>query len=421
MIKFQKRVLDNGLTVIVHRDTSTPMAAVNLLYRVGSRNEDPQNTGFAHLFEHLMFGGSKNIEDFDLPIQMAGGENNAFTNNDYTNYYIALPKENLATALWAESDRMGFLNFDDNSLEVQRKVVIEEFNQRYLNQPYGDLMLLLRPLIYKVHPYQWATIGKSPEHIENATMEQVRAFHERYYTPSNAILTIAADLDEQTMFEAAEHWFAELPSLPTPQDTLPQEPEQTEGRRLVVERDVPVSLIYIAFRIGGRTSREHAVCDMITDILSNGTSSRMYQELIKEQNLFSSVNAYITGELDDGSLIVTARLLDDTTPEAAEKALWAQLTRLREEAVSDYELEKMKNKYEAQNQFSQINVLNKAINLSFFEMIGDAGMINEDVQWHNSVSAEEIQSTAQKLFTPSRANTLLYLSSNSQFAPSQNK
>lgn len=407
MIKFAKRILANGLTVIAHTDDSTPMAAVNILYKVGSRNEEPDKTGFAHLFEHLMFSGSPNVPEFDVPIQVAGGENNAFTNNDYTNYYIAIPKENIETALWAESDRMVTLNFDEPAFEVQRKVVIEEFSQRYLNQPYGDLWLLFRPLCYKVHPYQWATIGKTPAHIQAATMEDVKAFYKRYYTPSNAILSIAGDFTHDEIFALAQKWFSDIPSTPKPSFQLPIEPPQNQARILEVERDVPVSVIYIAFRMGGRDSREFAVCDVISDILSNGTSSRLYQRLIKDNTLFSNVNAYVTGELDDGLFVVTGRILEGVPMEVAEEAMWDELRKL--ETIEEYELEKVKNKFEADNVFSEINVMNKAMNLAFFEMVGDASLINTEVDEHNSVTNEEIQMTAQKLFSKDNSNTLRYL------------
>lgn len=408
MITFKKKILENGLTVIVHRDTATPMAAVNLLYRVGSRNEDENHTGFAHLFEHLMFGGSENVADFDVPVQMAGGENNAFTNNDYTNYYIALPKENIETALWVESDRMKALKFDQNSLDVQRKVVIEEFGQRYLNQPYGDLWLLLRPLCYKVHPYRWATIGREISHIENATLDQVRAFWKRYYQPSNAILTIAADLDEDEMLNLAQRWFGDIESTSIVNDMIPQEPTQDQPRVLQVERDVPTTVIYLAFLMDRRNSRQYAVCDVISDLLSNGTSSRLYQRLVKENSLFSSVNAYVTGEIDNGLFVVSAHLLPETTIEVAQEAIWRELDDLKNIEVGDYELQKIKNKFEANNVFSEINVLNKAINLAFFEYIGSANLINSEVETHNSVTKEEIMATSRELFLNERSNTLLY-------------
>lgn len=409
MIDFRKKTLPNGLTVIVHEDTSTPMAAVNVLYRVGARNEDYNHTGFAHLFEHLMFGGSVNIPSYDEPVQLAGGENNAFTNNDYTNYYLALPKENLETALWLESDRMLSLAFNEHSLEVQRKVVVEEFAQRYLNQPYGDIWLLLRPLAYERHPYRWATIGRDIEHIRQATMEQVRAFFDRYYKPNNAILSIAGDLRAESVFELVEKWFGDIPAGRPVADDIPQEPEQTAPRRLEVHRPVPASVIYIAFHTGPRRSREVTVCDVISDLLSNGTSSRLYQRLVKESPLFSNVNAYISGDVDPGLFIVTGHVMPGVSLDEAERALWQELERMKNETVGDYELEKVKNKFEANNVFGEINVLNKAMNLAYFEMLGDAAWINSEVAEHNSVTPDEIRTTAQRIFRPENSSTLRYV------------
>lgn len=409
MIDFQKKTLSNGLTVIVHEDTSTPMAAVNVLYHVGARNEDYDHTGFAHLFEHLMFGGSVNIPSYDEPVQLAGGENNAFTNNDYTNYYLALPKENLETALWLESDRMLSLAFNEHSLDVQRKVVVEEFAQRYLNQPYGDIWLLLRPLAYERHPYRWATIGRDIEHIRQASMEQVRAFFDRYYKPNNAILSIAGDLRAERVFEWVEKWFGDIPAGRPVLDDIPQEPEQTAPKRLEVHRPVPASVIYIAFHTGPRRSREVTVCDVISDLLSNGTSSRLYQRLVKESPLFSNVNAYISGDVDPGLFIVTGHVMPDVPLDEAEQALWQELERMKNETVDAYELEKVKNKFEANNVFGEINVLNKAMNLAYFEMLGDAAWINSEVKEHNSVTTDEIRSTAQRIFRPENSSTLRYV------------
>lgn len=409
MIAFQKKTLANGLTVIAHEDPSTPMAAVNVLYKVGARNEDYDRTGFAHLFEHLMFGESAHIPSYDEPVQLAGGENNAFTNNDYTNYYLALPKENIETALWLESDRMLSLAFNEKSLEVQRKVVVEEFAQRYLNQPYGDIWLLLRPLAYERHPYRWATIGRDIEHIRSATMDQVRAFFDRYYKPGNAILSVAGDIPAARVFELAEKWFGPIPAGEPVRDDIPQEPEQTAARRLEVRRPVPASVVYIAFHMGPRLSREATVCDVVSDILSNGTSSRLYQRLVKERTLFSNVNAYISGDVDPGLFLVTGHVMEGVSPEEAEAALWRELELLKIEPVGDYELEKVKNKFEANNVFGEINVLNKAMNLAYFEMLGDAAMINAEVAEHNSVTPEEIQSVSQRIFRPENCSTLLYL------------
>jgi predicted Zn-dependent peptidase len=410
MIEYKKHTLPNGLTVIAHRDGSTPMAAVNVLYKVGSRNENPERTGFAHLFEHLMFGGSVNIPEYDLPVQLAGGENNAFTNNDYTNYYITLPGENIETALWLESDRMLGLAFNRKSLDVQRKVVVEEFNQSYLNKPYGDLWLLFRPLVYRVHPYRWPTIGRTPDHIRQATMEEVKAFYARYYNPENAILSIAADFDSDKIFELAEKWFAGIPRGAAFHDDIPAEPVQTEARRLEVVRPVPATVVAIAFHIGGRMSREFAVCNVLSDLLSNGNSSRMYQRLVKERGLLSSVNADLTGDVDPGLFGVTGNLLRGTSVEAAEAALWHELEELKAGEIGDYELEKMQNKFESEVIFGELNVMNRAMNLGFYEMLGDIDLINTEVALHRSVSREELHAEATRLFVPEKSNTLIYRS-----------
>ncbi len=410
MIEYQKHILDNGLTVIAHCDPSTPMAAVNVLYKVGARNEDPSRTGFAHLFEHLMFGGSVHIPDYDMPVQLAAGENNAFTNNDYTDYYVALPQANLEVALWLESDRMLQLAFNEKSLEVQRKVVVEEFNQRYLNQPYGDLGLLLRPLVYQVHPYRWSTIGRSPDHIAGASMADVKAFYSRYYNPNNAILSIAADLEHGRVFELAEKWFGNIPKGADFQDDIPVEPKQTEARRLEVVRPVPATVVTIAFHAGARTSPEFTVADVLSDLLSNGNSSRLYQRLVKDRPLFSDVNAYLTGDLDPGMFVVTGHLFAGVDPAGAEAALWAELRELAETEVSDYELDKVNNKFESGVIFGEVNVLNKAMNLGFYEMLGDIGLINTEVAQHRAVTAGDVRREAVRLFVPERANTLIYRS-----------
>ncbi len=411
MISYSEYTLPNGLKVIAHRDKTSKMAAMNIIYKVGSRNESPLRTGFAHLFEHLMFGGSVNIPDFDMPVQMACGENNAFTNNDYTNYYITLPTDNIETAFWLESDRMLGLAFNEKSLEVQRKVVIEEFNQRYLNRPYGDLWLLLRPLVYKVHPYRWATIGMTPDHIASATMEEVKTFYKRYYNPDNAILSVAADISPDKIFEMAAKWFGEIPSGGFYKEILPQEPLQTGSRRLEVVRDVPATVVTIVFHMGGRVSREYNICDVASDILSSGNSSRMYRELVQEKRLFSSVNAYVSGELDPGLFVVTGHLMPGVSVEQAEEALWEQLERISKDPVADYEFEKVKNKFEASVFFGEINVMNKAMNLGFYDMLGDVSLVNREVEQHNSVTKDEIMETSSRLFVPENSSTLIYMSS----------
>lgn len=408
MIKYKKHTLSNGLTVLTNRDRASKLVAVNILYKVGSRNEDPERTGFAHLFEHLMFRGTKNIPNFDLPVQMSCGENNAFTNNDYTDFYITLPKDNIEVALWLESDRMMGLNITKKSLNLEKKVVIEEFKQRCLNQPYGDVQMLLRELAYEKHPYRWTTIGRTLEHIESATLQDVKEFYAKYYTPSNAILSISGDIDEQQMIELSEKWFADIKNSTLEVDLLPQEPVQTEARRLCVERDVPSTTITIAYHIGARTSQNFFVGDIVSDLLAGGDSSRLYQHLVKEQGLFSSVNAYVSGDVDPGLFIFTGQLLPQTTEEQAEEAFIKEMDILKNSDVDAYELAKVKNKFEASTLFGEINVMNKAMNLGYYEMLGDLPLINKEVEKFQSITSEDIIDFSRKIFTSENSSTLIY-------------
>ena len=411
MVDFEKFTLDNGLTVLVHHDKTTPVVAMNIIYKVGSRNEHPGKTGFAHLFEHLMFGGSVNIAKYDEPLQIAGGENNAFTNSDYTNYYLTIPKNNLEIAFWLESDRMLNLAFTDKSLQVQRQVVIEEFKQNYLNQPYGDVYLLLKPLAYKVHPYRWATIGKEISHIENATMEDVKAFYKRFYNPDNAILAVAGDVETGQIKEWAEKWFGTIAKKSSEAvSPLPEEPEQTEARVLTVTRDVPQDALYMAWHTGPRSDNRFYQYDLISDILSNGNSSRMYQTLIKEKKLFSEINAFITGDLDKGLFIVSGKLNKGTTMEEAEKGVEQELEKIQQQPVDERELEKVVNKVESTLVFSRLSALHKAMNLCYYEMLGDASLFNQEADKYRAVTRQDIQHTARELFAPHRKNTLYYLS-----------
>ena len=408
MITYQKKILKNGLTVLVNRDHSSKLAAVNILYKVGSRNEDPSRTGFAHLFEHLMFRGTKQVASFDLPVQLASGDNNAFTNNDYTDFYITLPKENIATALWLESDRMVGLEITPEKLEAEKRVVIEEFRQRYLNQPYGDQMMLLRKMAYQVHPYRWATIGRSIDHIAAASLEEVQRFYHTHYHPSNAILSLSADLPEEEMIALAEEWFGGIPSRDISTQPIPQEPLQTAPRHREVERDVPATTVTLAFPMGGRTSAEFYLGDLVSDLLSGGDSARLYQHLVKEQHLLASVNAYITGDVDPGLFVFTGQLLPGVPPEQATEAFYAEIATLQSEPVGDYELEKVKNKFEANTLFGELNVMNKAMNLGFYEMIGDLELINRETAEYRAITKPQIQSFCQRIFCPERSNTLIY-------------
>jgi zinc protease len=408
MIQFEKFTLSNGLKVIVHQDISTPIVAFNVLYNVGARDEDENHTGFAHLFEHLMFGGSVNIPNFDEPLQKVGGENNAFTSNDITNYYITLPKENLETAFWLESDRMLSLAFTEKSLEVQRQVVIEEFKQNYLNQPYGDVWLLLRPLAYQVHPYKWATIGKEISHIENATMQEVKDFFNTYYTPNNAILSVAGNIELDEIKQLTEKWFGGIPSGNNNNRNLPKEPSQKEARRLEVKRKVPANAIYKAYKMCSKTHPDFYATDLLTDILSLGNSSKLYISLIKEQKLFSNINAYVLGSFDDGLLIISGHISENVSFNDAENGIINELEKIKKLAVTPKELEKVKNKVESMQAFSETSVLNKAMNLAINELLGDANKVNTDIEAYRKVSAEDIRRLANEIFNESNCSTLIY-------------
>ncbi len=409
MIQFEKFKLKNNLTVIVHQDKSTPMACLNIIYDVGARDEDENKTGFAHLFEHLMFGGSINIPNYDEPLQIVGGENNAFTTNDITNYYCTVPSDNLETAFWLESDRMLSLAFDKKSLEVQRSVVIEEFKQRYLNQPYGDVWLLLRPLIYNVHPYKWATIGKEIKHIEDATMEDVKAFFKIHYNPSNAVLVVAGDVELDNVKHLCEKWFAPIDAGIKPKRNLPIEPPQIEYRSLTVERDVPINSIYRAYRMCARTDAEYHTIDIMSDILSRGNSSRLYKNLIKDKQLFSDINAYVMGDFDKGLFVISGKVNDGITIEQAEAGIDAEILNLQTELVSADELQKCKNKIESTVTYSEADVLNKATNLAISELLGDANLINQEIENYQKVTAEGIKEQANLILEKSNCSTLFYL------------
>lgn len=408
MIPYTKKILPNGLTVVVNRDRASKLAAVNILYKVGARNENPARTGFAHLFEHLMFRGTREVPNFDLPVQMASGDNNAFTNNDYTDFYITLPKDNIETALWLESDRMEGLEITPAKFEAEKKVVIEEFRQRYLNQPYGDQTMLLRALAYKVHPYRWATIGLTIDHIAGATLADVEAFYRAHYRPSNAVLSISADIEEERMLELAEKWFAPLADHPADAVAIPQEPVQTEARREEVERDVPASTLTVAYHMGGRTDADFYTADLVSDLLSGGDSGRLYTRLVKERQLLSSVNAYVTGDVDPGLFVFTGQLLPGVTPETAEAAFREEIALLQTTPATVYEIEKVKNKFEANTLFGELNVMNKAMNLGFYEMLGDLELINREVDLYRAVTDEQIRSFSSRTFRPENSSTLIY-------------
>jgi len=412
MIRFEKFVLQNGLRVIVHQDTSTPMAVMNIMYDVGARDEDPERTGFAHLFEHLMFGGSINIPSYDSPLQMAGGENNAYTSNDITNYYIQLPAENLETAFWLESDRMLSLAFGEKSLDVQRKVVCEEFKEHYLNKPYGDVWHKMRELAYKVHPYRWMTIGKELSHIENAKLDDVKNFFFKHYRPNNAILVVAGNVTVEKVKELAEKWFADIPAGEKYVRKLPQEPPQTEARKLEVKAEVPLDAFYKCWHIYPRNDRRYYIADLITEVLSGGGSSRLFQSLVKEKKMFSAVECYHSGSLDAGTLVIEGKLVKGIKMEDAEKAVEAELEKMRTEKVTTTELQKVKNKVESLIAFEDMSLTNRANSLAFYELLGDAEQMNHELEKYNVVTAEDILNESQVIFKAANSNTLYYLSKN---------
>lgn len=412
MIKLNRHILDNGLRILHHRDDSTQMVALNLLYDVGARDEDPQRTGFAHLFEHLMFGGSVNIPEFDTPLQIAGGENNAWTSNDITNFYTVVPAYNVETAFWLESDRMLSLAFTPRSLDVQKQVVIEEFKQRNLNQPYGDMDLLLRPLAYKVHPYAWPTIGKDISHIEGATLDEVKSFFFRYYAPNNAILSVSGHISFDETVRLCEKWFAPIERRNVPKRNLPVEPLQNERRSMEVERNVPLDAIKMAFHIGKRTDVDYHCYDTLSDILSNGNSSRLFRNLVTDKKIFAEADASITGDLDSGLFLLSGKLLPGVTMKDGEEALLEELDRLVTEKVGEEELLKVVHKFESNDMFSNINYLNKATNLAYYELFDKAESINTEVDKYYNLTPGRLQEAARKAFVATSCSVVYYKARN---------
>jgi zinc protease len=414
MINFSRFSIENGLRIIVHEDRSTPLVAMNILYDVGSKDEDPDMTGLAHMFEHLMYCGSVNIPEYDLPLQLAGGENNAFTNNDITSFYLTVPSENIETGFWLESDRMLAPDFTQNKLDIQKNVVIEEFKQRYLNQPYGDVMLLLRPLSYTTHPYRWPTIGMDVKHLEKVSLEHIRNFFSSHYYPGNAILTLAGNIKSEKAYDFAEKWFGPIPGKLTAERRLPVEPIQTSARNLTVERNVPADALYKAWHIGPRSSNDFYSLDLLTDLLAGGDSGRLYNKLVREKNLFSEINAYITSDIDPGLIILSGKLMKGTEIAVAEKAVDEVIDELKDSVITDNELEKVKNKFESSTVLSNTSILNKAMNLSMYELLGNIDLVNMEVEKYRAVNRKMVQETAIRYFSRENCTTLFYLSASTR-------
>ncbi|MEO7047186.1 MAG: pitrilysin family protein [Ferruginibacter sp.] len=412
MIDFERFTLDNGLRVLVHEDKSTPMVVLDILYDVGARDEDPGQTGFAHLFEHLMFGGSVNVPSYDEPLQVAGGENNAFTSNDITNYHCELPAENAETAFWLESDRMLSLAFSKKSLEVQRKVVCEEFKEHYINKPYGDVWHKLRELTYTTHPYRWMTIGKELKHVEDATLKDVKAFFHKHYTPCNAILVVAGNIDTARAKELSEKWFGPIPAGKKYEHNLPQEPAQTAPRFLEVKADVPLDALYKVWHIYARTDERYYTADLISDILSGGGSSRLYQALVKEKQLFSNIECYHLGSTDAGIMVIEGKLVKGIDIKLADAAVEEELKKLQETGITAAELEKVKNKTESAMAFEDMTVMNRATSIAIYESLGDADLINKELDMYRAVTVEKILEQSRIIFDENNCSTMYYLSKN---------
>jgi predicted Zn-dependent peptidase len=412
MIQFEKFSLQNGLKVLVHEDKSTPMAVVNVIYDVGAKDEDSNKTGFAHLFEHLMFGGSVNIPVYDEPLQTAGGENNAFTTNDLTNYYCQLPAENIETAFWLESDRMLSLAFSKKSLDTQRKVVCEEFKEHYINKPYGDVMSEILALAYTTHPYRWMTIGKELSHIENATLDDVKAFFHKHYTPSNAILVVVGNVTVAQVKELAEKWFGPIPPGNKYERSLPAEPKQTAPRSKEIKANVPLDALYKCWHIYPRVDKRYYIADLITEILGGGASSRLFQTLVKEKKLFSNIDCSHLGSTDAGLLIIEGKLVKGVQMKDAEAALNDELQKLTAEGISEKELEKVKNKTESMMAFEDMSVMNRAASIAMYELLGDADLINTELERYREVTAAALQQECKIIFNNNNSNTLYYYSNN---------
>lgn len=409
MVTFDTFTLSNGLRFLVHRDVSSPIMAMNVLYDVGARDEHPDKTGFAHLFEHLMFGGSVNIPRYDEPLQMAGGQNNAFTNSDITNYYLTLPVQNIETAFWLESDRMFDLAFSAKSLEVQRQVVVEEFRQNYLNQPYGDAWFILRPLAYKVHPYQWNTIGKEISHIEKATMEDVKSFYARFYNPNNAIVSVVGNVETHQVQKLAEKWFGSIPAGPVNRRLLPAEPPQTQARFAETKQKVPAHAIYKAWHIPAYLEDEYFALSLAANLLASGRSSILYRELVMRKSLFAEISAFTTGNLDPGLFVISGKVMPGVDFDKAVTALNETLMRFLDKKPSPSSLQKVKNKMETIEVFDNISVLDKAMNLAMYAHLGDANLINTISRKYRDVQAQELYETTNLFLNESNCSTLYYL------------
>lgn len=381
------------------------MGVLNLLYKVGSRNESSELTGFAHLFEHLMFGGSDHAPDFDTWVQNASGENNAFTSPDITNYYISLPVQNIETAFWLESDRMVNLTLNQQVLDVQKKVVIEEYNQRYVNQPYGNAWMKLRELFYQSHPYRWPTIGADMDHIRYATLDHVQAFYKKHYAPDNAILVSAGNFSFEKAKELTEKWFGTLPSTGGVKSQLPTETFD-KSVILSVEESVPLEALYIAFPMVKRNDPLYYAWDLLSDLLGGSKSGFLYRKLVKEDPVFSEFSCFVSGDADPGMFVIEGKCLPGFTPEMAKEKIKTILTE-NQQSLTERDLTRVKNRVVSILSMSELNLLNKAMNLAYAEFLEDASMIHSEEEKYQAVTLSTINHLWDQLINGPSA-TLFY-------------
>lgn len=408
MINLRRITLDNGLRVLVHEDHTTPLVACNVVYNVGSRDEHPDHTGFAHLMEHFMFTGSKNVPDFDNALQKVGAINNAYTSQDLTNYYIVLPANNIETAFWVESDRMLELAFEQRSLDVQKNVVIEEFKENYLNRPYGDLMMLFNQMAYERHPYQWLPIGKKVEHIAEVTMDMIKDFYYKFYRPNNAVLVVAGNVHFEEVVPLVQKWFGDIPMGNTPAKNYPQELPQTTARHLTVKRDAPSDLLLKGWHMCNRMHPDYYACDLLSDMFGTGQSSYLYKELVTDRKMFTDISASIMGTHDEGLFLISGRPVEGVSAQDADKALCDFLYQYQFGPTFPHDLRKVQNRAESVLLQNDIKIDDRASNIAVGEIISNAEYFLNESQHYFDVTEDQMRRLSSELFTKEGSCTLYY-------------
>ena len=413
-LQFKRHILANGLRLIVHEDHSTPLASCNVVYNVGSRDENPEMTGMAHLFEHFMFTGSKHIPDYDAQLQSVGAFNNAYTTQDITHYYITLPAVNIEHALWLESDRMLELAFQQEKLDIQKHVVIEEFKENFLNRPYGDMWMLYNQFFFQKHTYQWLPIGKEISHIEKVSMDDMKAFFYRFYRPNNAVLTIAGDVKFEEIVPLVEKWFGPIPAGTDSvwDRKYPQENLQTEKRLFEVQRNVPADMLFKGWPTCGRLTPDFYAYDMLSDLFGSGQSSYLYKKFVMEDALFTDISAYITGTLDPGIFIIGGRPAEGVSIEEANKRLSDYLYQLPQNCINAHDLQKVKNRVESIILQNDIKIEDRSSSLAVAECFSCAEDFNDETNRYFAVSEEQINTLCNNMFRQEQETTMYYKCAN---------